>query len=742
MRRFMLLCLGLCAGLLGALLPVPSAALLITAGIFVTVGIFVLICTARRWIALLLIPAALGLCWSYGYQMLYLHPVLYWSGSHQFLEAEATDYGRFASGGQWVTARTKIGSRTLTVDLFLRNTDTPVQPGDCISVQAQLQDSAGDGDYYAYSQGIYLTAFSRSDAEITPCTSAPLRYLPRLLAHRLEESAAQCFPEDVRGYAIALTTGNRTGLSITDKSTLQHAGIYHALALSGMHMAVLVGMLFFLRKPRHTALIGIPLCIAFSIVTGGSPSVVRACVMECFLLSGNALSRESDCPTSLSCAGAVLMLQNPWCILNWGLQLSFLSVIGIALLTGRLYRRFPRRRGKGLLPRLRRGMLLNLTVTLSAITFTVPLLALYFGCVSLISPVSNLLTGTVISWCFGSSLLTSLIGMALPGVGRLLGSILAWGFRYVLRIAGLLSRLPFACIYTDTVYGIAAAVLLYFILLLLVFGKSRRRLPICCGVFGLSVCMLLLLLDSMTPSFTALDVGQGQCLIFETGSGVILVDCGGSTENAGTLAADHLSARGVGRVRLLVLTHFDEDHAGGVPVLLERMDVDAIVIPDVPDDGRDAVEAAAAETGTPVYPLSSDAQGSLGLASIQFYSPQSFSDSNDSGLSLLVCLPGLSTLVTGDMSADGESLLLATHQLSAVDILVAGHHGSKYSTSRVLLDTVRPKAVVISVGQNSYGHPSPETLERIAASGAAVYRTDQSGTFRICGSRSRPLPVA
>ena len=94
------------------------------------------------------------------------------------------------------------------------------------------------------------------------------------------------------------------------------------------------------------------------------------------------------------------------------------------------------------------------------------------------------------------------------------------------------------------------------------------------------------------------------------------------------------------------------------------------------------------------------------------------------------------------MSADGESLLLATHQLSAVDILVAGHHGSKYSTSRVLLDTVRPKAVVISVGQNSYGHPSPETLERIAASGAAVYRTDQSGTFRICGSRSRPLPAA
>ena len=163
--------------------------------------------------------------------------------------------------------------------------------------------------------------------------------------------------------------------------------------------------------------------------------------------------------------------------------------------------------------------------------------------------------------------------------------------------------------------------------------------------------------------------------------------------------------------------HFDEDHAGGVPVLLERMDVDAIVIPDVPDDGRDAVEAAAAEAGTPVYPLSSDAQGSLGLASIQFYSPQSFSDSNDSGLSLLVCLPGLSTLVTGDMSADGESLLLATHQLSAVDILVAGHHGSKYSTSRVLLDTVCPKAVVISVGQNSYGHPSPETLERIAASG-------------------------
>ena len=273
--------------------------------------------------------------------------------------------------------------------------------------------------------------------------------------------------------------------------------------------------------------------------------------------------------------------------------------------------------------RLTQRVMQALAVTLSAVVFTVPLMGLYFGMVSLISPVTNLLTGSAVSLCFALSLPAGLIGIFLPGVGSVLGSIIAWGFRYVMCVSDLMAQAPFACLYTTTAYGIAGTVLVYFMLLSLVLGKpgQMRRIAMSCGMLGLSLCLLLLLTDAAAPSFTALDVGQGQSLLLETGSGVVLVDCGGNTENTGDLVSDYLSARGIRRIRLLLLTHYDEDHAGGVPELLDRIPVDAILMPDAPDENRSAVEAAAAASGTAVYPVSSDLEVTLGAARLRIYGP-------------------------------------------------------------------------------------------------------------------------
>lgn len=220
-------------------------------------------------------------------------------------------------------------------------------------------------------------------------------------------------------------------------------------------------------------------------------------------------------------------------------QLSFLSVIGICTLSGRIFKWFPTVSRKTLFRPLLHFLYLSLSVTLSASIFTFPLMALYFGQISLIAPVTNLLTGTVVSWCFGGSLIAALLGLAFPVPASLLGRIIAWGFRYVMAVAHRLSGIPFSCLSTDSVYGIAAAVLVYVILLFMLFGKpASRKIPLCCGVVGITVCLTLLLLESTAPAFTALDVGQGQCLLFETGSGPVMIDCGGNTDNAGDLAAD------------------------------------------------------------------------------------------------------------------------------------------------------------------------------------------------------------
>ena len=736
MRRMLRICLSLCAGMALGLVPLARKWLFLFAGSLLLIGILTLIPKKTQAMALMLLPAALGMGWSAGYQQLAVAPAKSLAGTTQTVSGHALDYGTKSASGQWVPLRCRFENRSCTVDVYLRGYGGQISPGDAVTVELSLQDSAAGGDYYGYTQGVYLTGYGRGEPEIVPAEFS-LRYLPRHIAHALSRSVTRCFPEDVQGYAAALIVGDRSGLSLAEKTTLQQSGIYHTLALSGMHMTVLVSMLSFLRKSRHRAILGIPLCIGFTLVTGCSPSVVRACVMECCVLLDRALSRESDWATSLSLSGVLLMAENPWCILNWGLQLSFLSVLGIHLLAYPLCKRLMQQRKPHLRYRVVGSVLQNLSISLSAVVFTLPLMGLYFGSISLVSPVTNLLTASIVSLCFAMSLPAGLIGIFLPGVGGVMGWVIGWGYRYVMTVSTLMAHVPFATLYTATGYGIAGAILVYLMLLVLVLTKAGqlRRISLCCGVIGLCVCFLLVRMDAASPSFTALDVGQGQSLLLETGGGSVLIDCGGSESNPGALAADHLSARGISRIRLLILTHYDEDHAGGVPELLERMPVDVILMPDIPDENRAAIEAAAKKTGTNLYPVSEDLEATLGSTRLTVYGPVSpSSGGNEAGLSIYAALPDFSVLVTGDLSSDSETELLRGQSVPQADLLVAGHHGSKYSTSSLLLRKIAPKAVVISVGENSYGHPAGETLSRIQAAGATILRTDQMGTIRCIGA--------
>lgn len=742
MRILMILCLSFCIGAAIALLFLPLHFLLVAAGLLLIIGVLLCFKKEKR-LRLIFLGTALGMAFSIGYQHFFVSPARSLVGQEGFFAGTALDYGQPSSRGVWTVAKLQTEAGTVRADVFLPDAAPDLKPGDRISGTFSLKDSAGDGDRYSYSEGIFLKAYGKEDVTVTPCAAVPTSSLPKWIAHRLEQSIEVCFPADIRGYAMALTTGNRSALTDLQKANLKTSGIYHALALSGMHMTVLVGMLSVLfKKRRHRALIGIPLCIAFAAVTGGSPSVIRACIMQCLLLSADATSRESDWPTSLSLALLVLVIQNPWCVLSWGLQLSFLSVIGICCLSGKIYDFLTGRRTKQV-PRFVQTIAQALSVTFSAMAATFPLMLLYFGGISLISPVTNLLTGFVIMICFGGCLLTSLVGLALPGLGGIAGWVLAWGFRYVEAVAGLLSRVPFASLYTDSIYAVACLILIYGALLFALILK-RKVFPVCIGASGFAVCMLLILLSSAVPSFTALDVGQGQCLVFSGAGGTVVVDCGGNEGNAGDTLTQYLMGRGIGTVDLLVLTHFDSDHSGGVSELLSRVNVKQLFYPDQTSDARTEIEAVAIKCGTEAQPITADTIVTLENSRFQVFAPAGDSDDgsgNNQSLSVLAQLPRFSVLATGDMDMETELRLLSSHSEFQADILVAGHHGSKSSTSPTLLRRLSPAAVVISVGDNRYGHPAEETIQRIEESGAAIYRTDQSGNIRFKGELPWQKPI-
>ena len=176
--------------------------------------------------------------------------------------------------------------------------------------------------------------------------------------------------------------------------------------------------------------------------------------------------------------------------------------------------------------------------------------------------------------------------------------------------------------------------------------------------------------------------------------------------------------------------------------LLERLTVRQLVLPDVtPEEPlRLEIEAAAAAWGADILWVDRDLELPLGDARLRIYAPLGAGSANEEGLSVLCSSGEFDTLLTGDMDVSIERRLVKYGDLPDIELLVAGHHGSKYASSQELLLAVRPEYAVISVGYNRYGHPAPEALERLAAAGCALYRTDWMGSVTFM-TAAQPAPT-
>ncbi|MBQ8851441.1 MAG: MBL fold metallo-hydrolase, partial [Oscillibacter sp.] len=214
-----------------------------------------------------------------------------------------------------------------------------------------------------------------------------------------------------------------------------------------------------------------------------------------------------------------------------------------------------------------------------------------------------------------------------------------------------------------------------------------------------------------------------------------LIDCGSGNSwiDAGDTAAQQLRTMGCDSLDYLLLTHYDNDHVSGVTGLLARMEVKTLLLP--PDADASGLQteilSAAKERGSDALTIRRRTNITLGKTTLTVYPPLGEKTDNERGLSLLAMSGTDSILITGDMSQKTEALLLDTYRIPEADVLVAGHHGAKHSTSAALLEALSPETVCISVGSNSYGHPAEQTLQRIAAQGCDVYRTDLQGNIHL-----------
>lgn len=413
---------------------------------------------------------ALGLLWTAAYGAVFYAPARALDDRTIRLSGMVMEYPQETDYGWSVLVRAdgEPGAPVPTL-VYADEQGADLRPGDRVETVAHctLAERTFGGEEITYytAKGIFLRAEAYGELRVTRPERLPLRYLPAELAHQLKQGVDAAFPEDAAPLIRALTTGNRDNLTDHYTSSLQRTGLSHTVAVSGMHLSFLAALVSGLlgRGKRRSALATCGVVLVFTLISGCTPSVVRAAVMLILLQLAALLGRERDPLTALALALMLLLAWNPFSAAHIGLQLSFASVAGILLFSDRLQERMLRgwkRPPKDSTPLRLLGALVRfgaaaLSATLGAMVFTTPLTALYFGSLSLISPLANLMTLWAVSAAFSGGLIAGAAGAVLPELGRVLALPVLPFVRYLDWVVPRLARAPFSALSTSSFYYLA-----------------------------------------------------------------------------------------------------------------------------------------------------------------------------------------------------------------------------------------------------------------------------------------------
>jgi competence protein ComEC len=651
--------------------------------------------------------------------------------------------------------------------------------GDLLEVTGKLETPpiVEDFDYrdYLARHGVQSTIAYPKTTLLATGEGHPLWACLYDLRADLSSALADALPQPEASLAQGILLGRRTSLPAALAQAFNDTGTSHLLAVSGYNVTLVAGLviaglawLIGRRPAAWLALVGV---LGYACLVGGQPPVVRSAIMGGLYVVATALGRQSGGLSALALAGAGMTAFDAQLVKDPSFQLSFASTLGLIVfapaLRARLETALLAAAGDDALPGPLRAAVELVAVTLAAIAFTLPIVAVHFGRISLIALPANLLTVPAFPLIMITAALTAVAGM----IGSAAGTVLGWltwpAVAYVRAVVEGMADIPSAAVSVDgfepwhaALYYIALAAVVWLAVrrpgrpllprqlgerLGRLFGETHEPLRATpalglAGVLGLaSVFVWLLVLGSPGGRLTVtfLDVGQGDAILIRSPAGHrILVDGGPSGEAISEALGRHLPFWDR-HLDLVVLTHPDQDHLAGLVTVLERYDVDQALLPAtecgsaVCRSWSEALEREHVPTTEASAGQWIDLGGGAWL-SVLHPPPEGLTgaDEDDNGVVLKLTLGEASFLLTADLGEKGETYLTNRHADLRATVLKVAHHGSAGSTSPDFLAGVQPLMAVVSVGRdNGYGLPSPGTLGRLEP--RPVFRTDVNGDIEI-----------
>jgi len=525
------------------------------------------------------------------------------------------------------------------------------------------------------------------------------------------------------------------------KSSFINSGLLHILAASGMNVAFIWGFWFFLMRKlkidyKTTLISGIILIVLYTLMTGLGASVVRASLMLTFVLIGKLIDRDTHSVSLLSFVALLMLLYNPTYLNDIGFQMSFLATLGILTMGQTIQTKLQDIK----LPEIIKG---DITIPIVAQSWVAPTQMFYFNTFAPYSILANIAIIPFLCIISFGGFLSSILAIFYPltkYLCQMLDFILNLFITIIVNISNFFSSIPHSLITTQK--PTILAIILYYVLLGLITYAIKtqftKKLLITTLSFILIICITFINIPNNKLEIITFDVQNADCFLIKTPQNdYYIIDTGkfpftSQNPQASMTIGKYLKDNGIKKIKALIITHFDNDHAGGGAYIVENFKPEKVFVNSTETKSITASTLfnAINNTNTPfeVSPTKKvliDKEYTITLLRSNIKDNE-----NENSIQTLITYKDFEILLTGDAGISGYQKI-KTNLPEQIDVLKVGHHGAKNVTSDRMLTEINPQIAIISTGPNRFGHPSKQTIENLQANKTKIFRTDYDHAIKI-----------
>lgn len=630
---------------------------------------------------------------------------------------------------------------------------TYLKPGNYLELRGYYykgreERNPGEFDYDAYlkSKGI-LGILNGNDISSIKILNAESNFFTNLIFQvrkQIDFQIKKFHSPETASLLRGLLLADRGEINYEVKQQFINSGVVHVLAVSGLHVGYIILIFLFVFGRFNLflrSILTIVGLLCFMFITGVPPSVFRATVMAIVIITAFLSNRSTNVINSISIAALIILVINPNEIYNPGFQLSFSAVLSIAIIYPHLEKMIST---WNIHNKILKYVLVFLGVSLSAQIGTLPFTLLYFNQFSVIALATNLIVIPAIGVIIATAIVTLVFSSFLPFIAIYFATANDLITKWVLSLIKLSGELSFSHIKLFN-YSVIDLIIFYLMLGVLLYYLPRFSKIISKAVLFALVILNIFFLSSLDDvdlmpdnclSVIMIDVGQGDSFLIKFPNGkTALIDAGNTTitfDNGERVITPLLEYLGIKKIDYGIISHIDSDHYAGFVSLVLNGLVKEIYKPEIDSSlSKDVTfEKFLRENGVPINYFS-EKKMQIGNVALYFLfdkrveSIAGESTNNRSGIMKLVYGEN-SFLFTGDAEKNVENIYVSKYKkFLDSDVLKAGHHGSKTSSSELFLDYVTPQYSLISADfKNKFGHPAKEVIQRLRMHNSTIFRTD------------------